>query len=415
MTELSVWRDSALVGWLSKTRPGLRFRFSPEYVEASGVGLPIVSMSLPTSLRPYSDAAARPFFDGLLPEGEARRIIAYDATLPEKDTFGLLELLGRDCAGALSIVVDGDVPPVSGSAHSLVPLERRKIDDLIANLRFQPLGVGGEIRVSLGGVQEKLLLTKMGSDRWALPTAEVASTHILKPALTNIEHNVINELICLRFAQQLGVPAANVSTDTFSGRATLIVERFDRKTHEPTGVVSRMHQETACQALAVPVGSTTNKYEDSGGPSWAAVAKVLGRWGSPDQLDELFRQLVVHVLVGNSDCHAMNISFVLGVSGVVAVSPMYDVFSTLFYPQFTTTPGMFIGGSRDLRAVGRGELLTEALKWGVDAKRAKVVLDSLCESAPTALAACLQDEDVPDELAAFLTRRVEAVSKSGLR
>jgi serine/threonine-protein kinase HipA len=39
------------------------------------------------------------FFEGLLPEGEARRMIAYDYSLDERDTFGLLVALGRDCAG----------------------------------------------------------------------------------------------------------------------------------------------------------------------------------------------------------------------------------------------------------------------------------------------------------------------------
>jgi hypothetical protein len=41
------------------------------------------------------------------------------------------------------------------------PLTDAEIADLVANLRSAPLGAGGRVRISLAGVQEKLLLTRM--------------------------------------------------------------------------------------------------------------------------------------------------------------------------------------------------------------------------------------------------------------
>ncbi len=414
MKRLDLWKDASRVGWLSKGRSGLRFEYSLDFIESHGLGLPTVSTSLPTSLRPYNDRAARPFFDALLPEGEARRIIAYDASIPEGDTFDLLELLGRDCAGALCAIPEADSPPESLPVTSLTPLAVSEIDGLISQLRFQPLGIDGNLRVSLGGVQEKLLLTR-GADCWALPTAEVASTHILKPAIANIEDNVANEAICLKFAQLLGVPAANVSVDTFGGRPTLIVERFDRQIDAATGKVVRFHQETAYQALAVSSGATTRKYEDAGGPSLSNVAKILRRWSDSTQVEAMLKQVIVNVLVGNADYHAMNVSFLLGDNGAVAVAPMYDSFSTLFSPQLSTTPGMFIGGSQDLRSIGRSELAAEAISWGIQPPRANEVVDELLSSAVDALDTVLQVHDVPDSLAQFLRRRVAAVVSGKLR
>jgi serine/threonine-protein kinase HipA len=59
----------------------------------------------------YGDREARAFFHGLLPEGNARRVIAYDLGLAADDDFGLLAALGKDCAGALVIQPTGEKAP----------------------------------------------------------------------------------------------------------------------------------------------------------------------------------------------------------------------------------------------------------------------------------------------------------------
>jgi hypothetical protein len=48
------------------------------------------------------------------------------------------------------------------------------------SLRQHPLGVDEEVRVSLGGLQSKLLLVET-ADGWARSAAGTPSTHILKP------------------------------------------------------------------------------------------------------------------------------------------------------------------------------------------------------------------------------------------
>jgi serine/threonine-protein kinase HipA len=304
---LGVWNATTLLGRLSRVRGGVKFAYDHTVLERVGLGRPIVSMSMPTSARPYPDRSARPFFDGLLPEGEARRIIAYDFNIAESDTFGLLRMIGRDCAGALTILPEDERPLAPRRAVDLAPLERASIDRLIANLRYHPLGVDATVRASLGGVQEKLLPTSRGYGSWALPAPNVASTHILKPTITGLDDTVMNEAICLRFAALAGVRAAAVALDRFGGRDVLVVQRFDRR-RRPTGQVTRVHQENACQALAVPVAATALKYEADGGPSLRTVAALLTRWSTADQLDELLRQTTVNVLVGNADAHAVNTS-----------------------------------------------------------------------------------------------------------
>lgn len=265
-------KGSTQLGRLTRTRQGVRFEFERAVTEAVGLGLPILSMSMPTSVRSYPDRGARPFFDGLLPEGEARRIIAYDLGIPEPDTFGLLQALGRDCAGALAILPAGELPLPSRAADELPTLHQGTIDGLIANLRVHPLGVDNTVRASLAGVQDKLLLTRRSDGTWARPTADVASTHLLKPSIPGLVGSVANEALCLRIASLAGVRAALARTEHFGGRDVLVVERFDRRI-TATGQVARVHQETACQALAVPVAATARKYEDGGGPSLRSMPR----------------------------------------------------------------------------------------------------------------------------------------------
>jgi serine/threonine-protein kinase HipA len=414
MKRLAVWRDQLLLGYLTGTGSTIRFRYETEVVDQFGLGRPIISMSLPTSASAYSDRQCRPFFDGLLPEGQARRIIAYDLAIPEADTFAMLAVLGRECAGALAVLPEGEEPLLAASAKAPAALSRAEIDALIANLHFEPFGSGAGLRVSLGGVQEKLLLTDLSGatgttqeaeEWWVLPTGAVASTHILKPEIAGLVGNVANEALCLHFAALVGVAAATCEIATFADRQVLVVQRFDR-TKSEGGIIERMHQETACQALAVPVASVTRKYQDAGGPSLADIARLLLRWADPSCLEQLLKQCAIHALVGNADAHAMNFSFVLSPTGEVSIAPMYDVFSTIAYPHLTTTPGMFIGGCRDIRSVTRANLLDEAVSWGLSLLRATEVLESVFAEVQNSLELALGQVPVDSQLSELLRNRV---------
>jgi serine/threonine-protein kinase HipA len=185
----------------------------------------------------------------------------------------------------------------------------------------------------------------------------------------------------------------------------LVVQRFDR-TKSDGGIIERMHQETACQALAVPVASVTRKYQDAGGPSLADIARLLPRWADPSCLEQLLKQCAIHALVGNADAHAMNFSFVLSPTGEVSIAPMYDVFSTIAYPHLTTTPGMFIGGCRDIRSVTRANLLDEAVSWGLSSQRATEVLEPVFAVAEESLELALGQVPVDSQLSELVRNRV---------
>jgi serine/threonine-protein kinase HipA len=409
VSALNVWAGPELVGRLEIQRSGVRFLYAVETVERHGLGIPLISISLPTSARPYPARACLPFFDGLLPEGEARRIIAYDFGLPEADTFALLRTLGRDCAGALAIIPSDSTPPGVPTVSAAKPLTADELADKVRNLRGFPLGVDQTVRVSLGGVQEKLLLTRQG-DGWGLPVEGSASTHILKPGRADLPGNVVSEALCLRVAAALGVPAAEVALDQVAGADALFVRRFDREVHGD-GTIQRLHQENACQALAVPVGSIPRKYEENGGPSLRQIAALLGRWGDPSDLEMLLRQTAINVLVGNADGHAMNTSILLR-SGRARLSPVYDIFSSLLYP-ISTTLGMYINGQTDIRNVTAADLVAEGKAWGLAAGLAESIVGNLLAAAPTAVETALQQTtEAHGRLGDFLIDRAATLARA---
>ena len=79
MPELSVWYAGRQVATLSQRRG----RMSLAYSESAGpLGVPLISMGMPIASTRYGNREARAFFHGLLPEGNAGRVIAYGHLLP---------------------------------------------------------------------------------------------------------------------------------------------------------------------------------------------------------------------------------------------------------------------------------------------------------------------------------------------
>lgn len=323
MPALDVYLNDTLVGELRQQGRELSFHYAPAYL-SSPAPLPL-SRHLPLSGEILADAATRAFFANLLPEGGMREQAARALGLSPGNVFGLLEALGGDCAGAVTVVPPGELPKRQSAYQRLTPLE---LEARLAELPAHPLLAGEEgVRLSLAGAQNKLPIYFDGHD-FHLPRGGAPSSHILKIAIPHLEETVLNEAFCMHLAARVGLNVPEATVIRSGDARVYMVVRYDRQRAE-SGDLLRLHQEDFCQALGIP---PELKYEKEGGPGFAACFDLVREWSSEPLADAaaLLRWSLFNFLIGNADAHGKNLAF-LYASGSVRLAPFYDLLSTAVY------------------------------------------------------------------------------------
>jgi serine/threonine-protein kinase HipA len=84
-----------------------RFTYSDEWY--AHPDNPPLSLSLPLRNRSFHSALIRPYFEGLLPEADARKAIADKLGISEHSYLHILQALGDECIGAVMITDLSDV------------------------------------------------------------------------------------------------------------------------------------------------------------------------------------------------------------------------------------------------------------------------------------------------------------------
>ena len=332
---LDVYVNDALAGVLRQEHGRLAFGYNETWT-ASKAFIPL-SITMPPRTGEYPDEIARPFFENLLPEGEIRAAIARLRQVSETNTFGLLEEIGGDCAGAVSLRPHGQALPTT---NGYTPVSDEQLKDILAQLGKRPLiAMDGEARLSLAGAQDKLPVYYDGAQIF-LPRGISPSSHILKPGSRGYEHMPINEHFCMRLAHALGLPVPNSEILRKPG-ALYLIARYDRKPDE-AGSITRIHQIDFCQALNLP---SSRKYEKEGGPDLEQCFELVARESAQPAADRLrlIDWVTFNFLVGNADAHGKNLSLLVTPGGI-RMAPFYDLISTAIYPNLATTMAMKIGG-----------------------------------------------------------------------
>lgn len=397
---LAVWLYGERVATIERAkRARLRLTYSEAALSRYALGVPLLSLSMPLRPESYTHGVVQPFVDGILPEEPARTVLAREHDVSADDSFGLLAALGRDCAGALIIQSDDDPAPPTSTTTTAEPLDDAALIEAVSNLRSAPLGAIGRVRVSLGGVQEKLLLTRMPDGRWGRPVDGTPSTHILKPEIRTYPDTVANEAFCMRLARELGLPVAAVDVTVVGGRKLLVVERFDREV-SVDGTVRRIHQEDLCQALGL---NPRLKYEEDHGPSLRDIAQVVQ--ATTDSTDTLLRAVVLDLAIGNGDAHAKNFSLLHLPDGSLRLAPLYDLVSTMIYEDDLLA--MYVDDVRRMSRVTGKRLQNEAERWGISRTDSRASIDDLLARIPEAAErAKAQTPDAPDSIARVIEDQV---------
>lgn len=306
---------------------GVRNALSLTYV-AGWLGNPSgfpVSMTMPLRERPYGDAVVAPFVAGLLPDSRIhRRSLAAAFGISHDSDFSLLNAIGLECAGAVSLLPPGLPAPDPDAEPEYEVLADADLAALIRALPQRPLFVeGGDLRLSLAGVNDKAGVIRV-RDGVALPRGGTPSTHILKVDIPRLPDSARVESYCLKLALDVGIQAAKSAVREAEGIPYVLVSRYDRVLADTRAGkrLRRVHQEDFCQATG---GGPEAKYQREGGPGWKEAFQLMDRMTnvSADR-GELLQRVYLTYLIGNPDAHGKNYS-ILFKNGRLSLAKAYDI------------------------------------------------------------------------------------------
>lgn len=184
MSMLNLWFNDELIGELVEVNNVWSFTYSDYWVARKDAF--DLSPSLSKAHRTIVDGSTeRPvqwFFDNLLPEEDARTLMARDAKIEAANAFGLLAWYGAESAGALTLL-----PPDQVATEGDVRrLHEAELSERIRRLPQLSLSAQAPKRMSLAGAQHKLAVVLERGELFE-PEGARASTHILKPDHPNNE------------------------------------------------------------------------------------------------------------------------------------------------------------------------------------------------------------------------------------
>ncbi|MEZ5902613.1 MAG: type II toxin-antitoxin system HipA family toxin [Alphaproteobacteria bacterium] len=325
---LSVFLHSAYIGTLTSDNAELSFQYDKEYLrQDKAIKL---STSLPLQEDAFSHQVTLPFFSGLLPDEQVRKKLTRYLGISEQNSFALLKEIGGECAGAVSVYPERQSPDISKKADYRI-LEDKEAYDILSSIDKRPMMVGeDDIRISGAGAQDKLIIALIDG-KISIPKGSAPSTHIIKPAIKELEYSVFNEFFCMKLAKALKLPVPEVYVHWLEGEPFYLIERYDRFYDHEKNII-RLHQEDFCQALIIP---PELKYENEGGPSLEKCFDLLdsrierGNMAGVNRLVFL-RGVIFNFLIGNGDAHGKNFSLLYD-GDSEALAPFYDLMCTLVY------------------------------------------------------------------------------------
>lgn len=300
------------------------------------------------------------FFSNLLPEGVLRNYLAKLAGVNPARDFPLLELLGTDLPGAITLVAQSKITSSYGEEHGISD------DDLL-------------YRFSLAGVQLKFSAIANQQGGLTIPAQGIGGDAIVKLPSAHFSRVPENEYSMLYWAKKIGITTANASlvdvanienlpavADAYQGQQALLVERFDRS---KTG---KVHIEDFAQVYNL---YPEQKYEKVSYDNMAGtILKVAGETVALD----FIKRLIFSILIGNCDMHLKNWSLIYPNKITPVLAPAYDYVSTLAYiPEDKLA--LSIGGEKRFNKINKDKLSHFIKKAELPEQSAKVLIDEMLE------------------------------------
>ena len=412
---LDVYLHDDLAGHLVQDDGGqMLFNYMAGWLNKPGASP--LSQSLPLRKEVFRGKECRAFFAGILPEESKREIIARNLGISARNDYAMLEQIGGECAGAVTFIPAGGALPERNYGYR--KLSEKELAGLLRELPKRPLLAGDEgIRLSLAGAQDKVAV-RIEDGEVSVPLGGAPSTHIIKPAVERFDGVVFNEALCMKLAAASGLPADGVETRTVDGVDFLVIERYDRYHQQDPGaaaVLERLHQEDFCQAQGIV---SELKYQKEGGPSLKQCFCLLRDVSTAPVIDlaRLLDAVIYNHLVGNNDAHGKNFSLLYREQKngnlETRLSPLYDIVSTVYYPELHQDMAMKIGREYSSEKIMPADFEQLAEEAGLGKALVRRRVPALAETVIGALAKVEIAHPTAEKVAALIRLRCEKTLNS---
>ncbi len=357
--ELNVWHEDQIVGYLWRNEVGaISFQYDDNWNRFP------LSISLPLGEKTNHPVAHR-FFAHLLPEGSARQRLCRRLRCLDTD-FDLLREIGSECAGAISIL------PVEQSPDFQYVYRKIEATDLaqLIETRGACITLENKPRLSLAGAQDKITV-HVKKDGLYLPIGQTPSTHILKFEVTDFKNVPLYEVFTTHLAKAIGLNTIDIELRFLDSKSYTLSKRYDRQIIE--GKVRRIHQEDFSQALGFK-----EKYQRGNEPNLAQCYQLIIEYSSNplEDVEQLLKWQLFNVIVGNSDAHIKNLSF-LYEHNQTRLAPFYDLVSTRAIEHLDSTLALYVGNQKNPDLITRNDLTEMANQCKIRPKRLFDILDQL--------------------------------------
>ena len=401
---LDVYLYHHLVGQLVQNQNGqIQFSYDSKWLQ-SKFSVPL-SYSLPLRKEPFQQKECRGFFAGIIPEDTNRKIIARVLGISSRNDYAMLKEIGGECAGAVTFIPRGISFPKSNYKYQL--LSDNDLVEILKQLPTNPLLAGKGLRLSLAGAQDKITVYIDKDGRMSLPLNGAPSTHILKPAMKRFPSSTINEALCLNLAKSISIPTVEVATRSIGNIEYLLVKRYDRKKDDNKRYPIRLHQEDFCQALGI---SPEYKYQNEGGPSLKDCFDLLRKVSNLPVVDlkNLLNTVIFNIIIGNHDAHGKNFSLLFDITDgniKTRLAPVYDILSTVYYPELTSKMAMTIGKEYESNQLHLRNIERFAMDAGLGVAAVRKQIIQLAQKVKNSLLKMRSSYEQVDDLITLIDRR----------
>jgi len=381
---LSVNYGSNIIGTLELDRATnlLKLTYSEQWQQKGFA----ISPSLPLNSQ-HTPEVAYNYLDNVLPEGEARKLLAENLGVSEKNVYSQVRAIGNDLAGAITFTGQQESDQQQPLTQFRVLLEGELTERLDHKEEFGLLTWDDKPRLSVAGVQDKLNVFINETGEIGFGDGSLCSTHILKFEKKNCINLVLNEFFCMKLSGAIGLPTADVEFKRFGSHPALIVKRFDRKYTSDLNKVMRRHVIDGCQALNLPrdykyernLGDGRDVKHIRDGVSLEKLFEFCKGMTSPVESTQwLLNWQLFNLMISNYDSHGKNVSLFFDKNNA-KFTPAYDLVNVAMFPQFKHMLSMAMGDEFEPNDIHAYQLADFAETCAIDKKLLSRQLVSLAD------------------------------------